>query len=313
MSLKLIFFGTPNFAVQILNEIFNSNFILECVVTNPDKKSGRGRKINKSPVKNFCLENNIETLHPETLTDSKFISKLKYFKADLFVVVAFKKLPKLVWEIPHLGTINLHGSILPNYRGAAPINWVIINQENETGVTTFYIDEKIDCGKIILIEKIKIENSETYDSLVNKMILVGKKLIMATLSEIKKGNNGYKQLEEKQLSLAPKLNKENTRINWSAPLDKIDSKIRGLSSYPGAWTQLSGDNKIIMIKIFKATIEFSKNRSNRENLLFVEDKIVITHKDGILICHEIQLPSKKRMQSKEVLNGNHLKPFFKVK
>ncbi len=313
MSLKLIFFGTPNFAVQILNEIFNSNFILECVVTNPDKKSGRGRKINKSPVKNFCLENNIETLHPETLTDSKFISKLKYFKADLFVVVAFKKLPKLVWEIPHLGTINLHGSILPNYRGAAPINWVIINQENETGVTTFYIDEKIDCGKIILIEKIKIENSETYDSLVNKMILVGKKLIMATLSEIKKGNNGYKQLEEKQLSLAPKLNKENTRINWSAPLDKIDSKIRGLSSYPGAWTQLSGDNKIIMIKIFKATIEFSKNRSNRENLLFVEDKIVITHKDGILICHEIQLPSKKRMQSKEVLNGNHLKPFFKAK
>tara|TARA_B100000575_G_scaffold268495_1_gene247443 strand:- start:110 stop:1051 length:942 start_codon:yes stop_codon:yes gene_type:complete len=313
MSLKLIFFGTPNFAVQILNEIFNSNFILECVVTNPDKKSGRGRKINKSPVKNFCLENNIETLHPETLTDSKFISKLKYFKADLFVVVAFKKLPKLVWEIPHLGTINLHGSILPNYRGAAPINWVIINQENETGVTTFYIDEKIDCGKIILIEKIKIENSETYDSLVNKMILVGKKLIMATLSEIKKGNNGYKQLEEKQLSLAPKLNKENTRINWSAPLDKIDSKIRGLSSYPGAWTQLSGDNKIIMIKIYKATIEFSKNRSNRENLLFVEDKIVITHKDGILICHEIQLPSKKRMQSKEVLNGNHLKPFFKAK
>ena len=313
MSLRLIFFGTPNFAIQILNEIYNSNFILVCVVTNPDKKSGRGRKINKSPVKNFCLENNIKTLHPESLTDSEFITKLKYFKADLFVVVAFKKLPKLVWEIPHLGTINLHGSVLPNYRGAAPINWVIINQESETGATTFYIDEKIDCGKIILIEKIKIENSETYDSLENKMILVGKKLMMATLHEIKKGNKGYKQLENRQLHLAPKLNKENTRIDWSAPLDKIDSKIRGLSSYPGAWTQLLGDNENIIIKIYNASIEISKNRSNPENLLIFKDKIIITHKDGILICHEIQLPSKKRMKSEEIINGNHLKAFFKAK
>ena len=313
MSLKLIFFGTPNFAVQILNEIYNSNFILECVVTNPDKKSGRGRKINKSPVKDYCLEKNIKTLHPESLTDTKFISKLKHFKADLFVVVAFKKLPKLVWEIPRLGTINLHASALPNYRGAAPINWVIINQESETGATTFYIDEKIDCGRIILIEKIKIENSETYDSLVDKMILVGKKLMIATFREIKKGNNGYEQLEERKLNSAPKLNKENTRIDWSAPLDKIDSKIRGLSSYPGAWTELSGNNKIIQIKIYKASIEYSKNRSNPKNLLFVNDKIIITHKEGILICHEIQLPSKRRMKSQEILNGNHLKPFFKAK
>lgn len=313
MSLKLIFFGTPNFAVQILNEICNSNFVLECVVTNPDKKSGRGRKINKSPVKDFCLENNIKILHPKSLTDTKFISKLKHFNADLFVVVAFKKLPKLVWEIPHLGTINLHCSALPNYRGAAPINWVIINQENETGITTFYIDEKIDCGKIILIEKIRIENSETYDSLEKKMILIGKRLIMMTLSEIKKGNDGYKQLDERKLSLAPKLNKENTRIDWSAPLDKIDSKIRGLSSYPGAWTELSGNNKIITIKIYKASIEFSKHESNPKNLLLLKDKIVITHQEGILICHQIQVPNKKRMESKEILNGNHLKPFFKAK
>ena len=313
MSLKLIFFGTPYFAVHVLNEIYNSNFDLECVVTNPDKKSGRGRKISKSPVKNFCLENNIKTLQPESLSDSKFISKLKYFKADLFLVVAFKKLPKLVWEIPHLGTINLHGSALPNYRGAAPINWVIINQENETGVTTFYINEKIDSGKIILIEKIKIENSETYDSLLNKMIFVAKKLIIATLIEIKNGNTGYKQLDEKKLSLAPKLNKENTRIDWSAPLDKIDSKIRGLSSYPGAWTELSGDNKIMTIKVYMASIEFSENKSNPENLLILKDKIIITHYEGVLICEEIQIPNKKRMKSLEILNGKHLKPFFRVK
>ena len=139
MSLKIVFFGTPDFAVYSLKEIYNSSFILECVVTNPDKKYGRGRKMNKSAVSNFCLDNNIKTLQPESFTDTVFISKLKQIKADLFVVVAFKKLPKLVWEIPPLGTINLHASILPDYRGAAPINWVIINQEKETGITTFYI------------------------------------------------------------------------------------------------------------------------------------------------------------------------------
>ena len=170
MSLKIVFFGTPDFAVYSLKEIYNSSFILECVVTNPDKKYGRGRKMNKSAVSNFCLDNNIKTLQPESFTDTVFISKLKQIKADLFVVVAFKKLPKLVWEIPPLGTINLHASILPDYRGAAPINWVIINQEKETGITTFYINDKIDSGKIILVEKIKIDKSETYDSLKNKMI-----------------------------------------------------------------------------------------------------------------------------------------------
>ena len=312
MSLKLIFFGTPEFAVQILDEIYNSNFILECVVTNPDKKSGRGRKMNKSAVKSFCLENNINTLQPENLNDAKFISKLKLFKADLFIVVAFKKLPKLVWEIPHLGTINLHGSVLPDYKGAAPINWVIINQEKETGITTFYIDEKIDCGKIILIEKIKIDNSETYDSLVKKMIFVGKKIIIETLHEVKRGNIGYEQLDNKNLNLAPKLNKENTRIDWSAPLNKINSKIRGLSSYPGAWTELTGDKNIIF-KIYKSTIKYSKNESNEENLLVLNDKIIITHFEGILICQEIQMPNKKRMKSIEILNGSHLKPFLRVK
>ena len=313
MSLKIIFFGTPDFAVHILNEIYKSDFILLSVVTNPDKKSGRGKKINKSAVKNFCENTNINILQPENFNDANFISKLKLFKADLFVVVAFKKLPKLVWDIPRLGTINLHGSVLPNYRGAAPINWVIINQENETGVTTFYVDEKIDSGKIILIEKIKIDKSETYDSLVNKMILVGKKIVIATLYEIMKGNHGYDQIEHKKFSLAPKLNKENTRIDWSAPLSEIDSKIRGLSSYPGAWTELVGSHKNIMIKIFKASIEFSKIQSNSENILFTEDKIIISHHEGILTCHEIQVPNKRRMKSLEILNGNHLKPFFRAK
>ncbi len=313
MSLKLIFFGTPDFAVHILNEIYKSNFILLSVVTNPDKKSGRGKKINKSAVKNFCENNNINILQPENFNDANFILKLKHFKADLFVVVAFKKLPKLVWDIPCLGTINLHGSVLPNYRGAAPINWVIINQENETGVTTFYVDEKIDSGKIILIEKIKIDKSETYDSLINKMILVGKKIVIATLHEIMKGNNGYEQIKHKNFSLAPKLNKENTRIDWTAPLSKIDSKIRGLCSYPGAWTEFVGDHTKMIIKIFKASIEFSKIQSNSENILILEDKIIITHREGILTCHEIQVPNKRRMKSLEILNGNHLKQFFRAK
>ena len=313
MSLKLIFFGTPDFAVHSLNEIYKSDFIIECVVTNPDKKSGRGRKITKSGVKNFCKKKNIKTLQPESLSDNEFVSKLKLFKADLFVVVAFKKLPKSVWEIPQLGTINLHASILPNYRGAAPINWVIIDNEKETGITTFYINEKIDCGRIILIKKIKIDKLETFDSLENKMIFLSKRIIISTLYEIKKGNNGYEQVYKKNLSLAPKLNKENTRIDWSAPLDKIDSKIRGLSSYPGAWTKLIGDNKIIIFKIFRASVDFFNNQSNSKNLILLKDKIIISHSEGNLICHEIQIPNKKRMKSKEILNGNHLKSFFRVK
>ena len=313
MSLKLVFFGTPDFAVHSLKEIYNSNFVLECVVTNPDKKSGRGRKINNSAVKNFCLENNIKTLQPETFTETEFILKLKCFQADLFVIVAFKKLPKLVWEIPPLGAFNLHASILPDYRGAAPINWVIINQQRETGITTFYINEKIDSGKIILIEKIKIDKSETYDSLKKKMILISKEIIISTLNEIVKGNKGHKQVYNKNLKLAPKLNKFNTRIDWSAPLDKIESKIRGLSSYPGAWTELITIEKSIILKIFSASIEYSEKESNPENILLVKDKIIITHYEGILICNEVQIPNKKRMKAKEILNGNHLKSFFKAK
>tara|TARA_Y100000004_G_scaffold192383_1_gene252808 strand:- start:445 stop:1386 length:942 start_codon:yes stop_codon:yes gene_type:complete len=313
MSLKLIFFGTPDFAVYSLKEIYKSHFTVKCVVTNPDKKSGRGRKINTSPVKNFCIENNIKTLQPESFTDSQFISKLKLFKADLFVVVAFKKLPKLVWAIPPLGTINLHASILPDFRGAAPINWVIINQQNKTGITTFFINDKIDSGKIILTEKIKINKLETFDTLEKKMILLSKKIIISTLHEVKKGNCGYSQVEKKNLNLAPKLNRENTRLNWSYPLDKIDAKIRGLSSNPGAWTNFIGKEGKMIVKIYSASVKLSKNHSNSENLLVLKDEIIITHKDGVLICHEIQIPNKKRMKSKEILNGKHLKSFFRVK
>ena len=313
MSLKIVFFGTPDFAVHSLKEIYNSNFVLECVVTNPDKKSGRGRKISRSAVRNFCSDNNIKTLQPEAFTETDFISRLKLLKADLFIVVAFKKLPKLVWEIPPLGTINLHASILPNYRGAAPINWVIINQQTETGITTFYINDKIDCGKIILIEKIKIDKSETYDSLKKKMILVSKRIIISTLNEIKKGNDGHEQESIKDLSLAPKLNKDNTRIDWSETLDKVESRIRGLSSYPGAWTELENKENRIILKIFSASIKYSKNESNPENILLLKDEIIITHSEGILICHEIQIPNKKRMKSREILNGNHLKSFLRAK
>ena len=313
MNNKVVFFGTPEFAVHSLNEIYKSNFIIQCVVTNPDKKSGRGRKKRMSAVKQFCIKNNIKTLQPQSFTENTFISELKLFKADVFIVVAFKKLPKLVWEIPTLGTINLHASILPNYRGAAPINWAIIDQQDETGITTFYINDKIDCGKIILIKRIKIDKYETYDSLENKMILASKKVIISSLNEVKKGNLGYKQPFIKNLSFAPKLNRDNTRIYWSDPLHKIDSTIRGLSSYPGAWTELMGDNRKIMIKIFKASIKFSRNESNSENLLLLRGKIIITHYEGILVCHEIQIPNKKRMSSIEILNGNHLKAFFRVK
>ena len=177
MSLKIVFFGTPDFAVHSLKEIYNSNFVLECVVTNPDKKSGRGRKIASSPVKKFCLVNRIKYHQPDNLKEKTFLSTLKSYNSDIYVVVAFRMIPKLVWSIPKIATFNLHASLLPEYRGAAPINWVLINQEKYTGLTTFIIDDKIDTGKILLQSQYKIKKREIFDSLQKELIKKGKKYV----------------------------------------------------------------------------------------------------------------------------------------
>ena len=218
---KIIFFGTPDFAVKSL-KVINDNFDVLCVVTSPDKKSGRGLKINESEVKRFSSNNNIPIKQPENLSNNDFLDEISSLGAELFIVVAFKKLPKEVFSIPALGTINLHASLLPDYRGAAPINWVLINNERITGVTTFFINEKIDHGDIILKQEILINDDDDFKSLYNRLSVIGSEVLLKTIKIVASGKAKIqKQDENKDLNIAPKLNARNTRINWNDNIDKI--------------------------------------------------------------------------------------------
>ena len=231
MKPKIIFFGTPDFAVGILNEIYQRQYSIDAVVTSADQKSGRGRKIKGSSVKDYCISKKIKLYQPISLKEKSFLSKLKRHNSDLFIVVAFRMIPKIVWSIPSMGTFNLHASLLPNYRGAAPINWAIINQEKVTGVTTFLIDEKIDTGKILLNSKYLIKKDETFDSLHYNLLKIGKPLVIETIEVLFNGNvSPQEQINCKNQKIAPKLTKENTKINWNNSLSQIVSFIKGLNS-----------------------------------------------------------------------------------
>ena len=302
---KIIFFGTPDFAVKSL-EAINDNFDVVCVVTSPDKKSGRGLKINESEVKRFSSDNNIQIKQPGNLTNKDFLDEISSFGAELFIVVAFRKLPREVFSIPVLGTINLHASLLPNYRGAAPINWVLINNEKITGVTTFFINEKIDHGDIILKEKVTISDDDDFKSLYNKLSIIGSKVLLKTIKIVASGKAKIqKQDESKDLNLAPKLNSSNTRINWNDNIDKILGMIRGLSPRPGSWTTLKNGDKEIRLKILKASLLSRSNFSESSigKVLVIKDEIHINSKDGIINCTKIQLENKKEMLAKDLLNG----------
>ena len=305
MKKKIIFFGTPSFAVTSLDKI-NSKFIVDYVVTSPDKRSGRGQKLNESDVKKYTLKNKIKTLQPSNLMDEEFINQIKGLKPDLIIVVAFRKLPTEVFNIPRHGTINLHASLLPNYRGAAPINWCLMNGEIKTGVTTFYINEKIDQGDILLQKEIMIKNEDDFGSLYTKLSEVGAELVVKTVEGI--FNNSLKPIKQNfidDLKLAPKLNSENTRINWSRSTSDIIGKIKGLSPKPGAWTMIKNGENRFRLKILKAMKE--KGPLLKNNLI---GKIVINNgelriynEDGAINCSVIQLENKREMTSKELLNG----------
>ena len=305
MKPKIIFFGTPIFAVGILNEIRKRDFIIEAVVTSPDKKAGRGRKLTGSEVKKYCVSKNIKLYQPQDLNNSTFISNLKSHNADIFVVVAFRIIPKIVWSIPKKGTFNLHASLLPNYRGAAPINWVIINQEKITGLTTFFIDKKIDTGKILLKQKYKINKTETFDSLHYNLMEIGKKLVIKTINLIfiKKINPQIQKISGKNLKLAPKLNKMNTKINWEDSLEKIVSFINGLNSYPGAWSEIIENKKIDTFKIYECEPEYNIHNISENKILVINKQIKISHKEGFLIIKSLKLANKKRLSNTELLNG----------
>ena len=302
-NLKLIFFGTPKFAVDSLHEI-NLNYSINCVVTSPDRKAGRGQKITQSEVKNYAEKNNIQILQPDNLNDKEFINKIKEINPDIIIVVAFRKLPAEIFSIPKYGTINLHASLLPNYRGAAPINWCLINNEAKTGVTTFFINEKIDQGDILLKEEVNISDKDNFGSLYIKLSSVGSRLLIKTIKGVlSKSLKASKQDFDESLKIAPKLSKENTRIDWNKSQKEIIGMIRGLSPKPGAWTILkNGDNEIRM-KILEAKKANSSSTKKIGKFLVNNGEIHINNGIDTINCTYIQLENRKAMSAKELING----------
>ena len=295
--------GTPQFAVTSLDTIFRSKHELLGVVTSTDKPAGRGNKIQQSAVKKYAIENNISIYQPEKLKDESFIKNLQELNADLFVVVAFRMLPEIIWKIPKKGTINLHASILPNYRGAAPVNWAIINGEKESGVTTFFINEKIDTGDVLQNEKISIVDGQTAGELHDKLMLVGSKLLIKTINTIEKGN--YKTIKQKKTEnqrVAPKLRRENTKIDWSKSAFSIRQLILGLNPYPGAWTLLSNNGRELNFKIFN--VKTSNLKVPKKTILLKENKLYVGTKNNALELLEIQLEGKKKMHVNDFIKGN---------
>jgi methionyl-tRNA formyltransferase len=303
MSLKVVFMGTPGFAVTTLAAILGSKHKIVGVVTAVDKPAGRGKKISASAVKDYALAQQLPLLQPSSLKDPTFISDLQALKADVFVVVAFRMLPKVVWSIPQKGTFNLHASILPAYRGAAPINWAIINQEKESGVTTFLIDEKIDTGNVLLQEKIQLENGETASSLHDKLASLGGKVTIGTLEALENGIEAQPQLTDGTEKDAPKLTKENTRIDWNKSLDEIEAQINGLSPYPVAWTELCENEKTARLKIYSVKTELCSHDYPQQRIVIENKQMKVAHSQGFLICESIQMPNKRRMEVKDLLNG----------
>lgn len=296
--------GTPDFAVGCLNALVNSNHNVEAVITAPDRAAGRGKKIIQSEIKKYTNSNNLRLLQPINLKDEKFINELKSINADIFVVVAFRMLPKIVWEIPEKGTINLHASILPQLRGAAPIHWAIINGLKETGVTTFFINEKIDFGDVIEKSKVKIDSSENTGQLYEKLKTKGSELLLSSLKIIEKNNfKSTKQTNPKELLLAPKLNKNNTRINWNNKGESIFNFVRGLNPYPSAWTKNKKTDKILKLFNVVFHLEQNNNKNLAGTLLFENNSIKIITIDGYLEVLELQLEGKKRMSNLEFING----------
>ena len=297
--------GTSEFGVPTLDQIAN-NFNLLAIVTNYDKPSGRGLKIRNSAVKEYALKKNIELLQPKNLKDQSFIEKIKKFKPDFIIVVAFRMLPKVIWSIPNLGTINLHASLLPDYRGAAPINWALINGEKYTGVTTFFIDDKIDTGDILLQKKIKINKTDNAEDLHNSLSKIGSLLMYETINKVVNNNiKPIKQGSNKIYKTAYKLNKENVKINWESRPIEIYNKIRGLSPHPGARTTII-DTKFKIKKniiIYDCDYKLINNGLNPGHIIISKNNFKISCTDGFIQLKDIKIEGKKRMKIKPFLNG----------
>jgi methionyl-tRNA formyltransferase len=295
--------GTPEFAVTILEGILLANYKVVGVITAPDRPAGRGQKIHKSAVKLFSQSKNLNTLQPTNLKDETFLSNLENLNANLQIVVAFRMLPKKVWQMPKLGTFNLHASLLPDYRGAAPINWAIINGEKKSGVTTFFIDEKIDTGEIILQSQIMINPSENAGSLHDKLMKLGTKLVIKTIEQIEFCSVKTHAQSTEKTKTAHKLNKDNCKINWNSSVESIYNKVRGLNPYPAAWGLLSNGNKQFNIKIYKVQKHLVKHNFQIGKLIITKKSIKIAVTEGYIELINFKFPGKRQMDTTSFLNG----------
>ncbi|AUC75969.1 methionyl-tRNA formyltransferase [Olleya sp. Bg11-27] len=303
-TIKIVFMGTPDFAVTTLKTILDHNYTVVGVITAPDKPAGRGRKLNESAVKVFAKEKGLHILQPTNLKNPAFLEELKALEADLQIIVAFRMLPKLVWDMPKHGTFNLHASLLPNYRGAAPINWAIINGETKTGVSTFFIDERIDTGEMILQQDIAIDPSENAGSLHDKLMTIGSDLVIDTIKRIETGTvKTTPQPEDAIIRTAYKLDRDNCKIDFSNTMDDIYNKIRGLSPYPAAWCELVNNNDVLDIKIYKAEKEIESHSLENGTIISDKSTLKVAVKEGFIKILDLKLPGKRNMDVKSLLNG----------
>jgi methionyl-tRNA formyltransferase len=313
-ALRIIFMGTPEFAVHSLEILVQHKFNVVAVITAPDKPQGRGQKLTPSPVKECALKHNLPVLQPTNLKSPEFLAELKTYEANLQIVVAFRMLPEVVWAMPALGTFNLHASLLPQYRGAAPINWAIINGEKETGVTTFFLKHEIDTGSIIFQEKESILETDDVGTLYERLMHKGAGLVLKTVQAIERGEYpSQPQNESSEVKHAPKIFKEDCEINWSQPSKKVIDFVRGLCPYPAAWTLLNGK----VFKIFKcskvtvnsqqstvnsglSTVDYGQYSTDNKTYLHIKTS------DGWISINEFQPEGKKRMSVSEFFRGNKL-------
>ena len=327
-DLRIVYMGTPDLAVEALRQLVEGGYNVVGVITMPDKPAGRGHKIQYSPVKQYALEQNLPLLQPEKLKDEAFVQALREWKADLQIVVAFRMLPEVVWSMPRLGTFNLHASLLPQYRGAAPINWAVINGDTETGITTFFLKHEIDTGEVIQQVRVPIADTDNVEIVHDKLMMLGGKLVVETVDAIL--NGVVKPVPQEEMAVvgelrpAPKIFKETCRIDWNQPVKKVYDFIRGLSPYPAAWSELvSPEGEVVVVKIFE-TEKYIRNEGKRcrnsrgcfckVGSIETDGKkyIKVAVPGGFVSVLSLQLPGKKRLKTDELLRGFRLTNEYKM-
>lgn len=319
-DIRIVFMGTPDFAVPTLDALVQGGYNVVGVITMPDKPAGRGHKVQYSPVKQYALDHNLPLLQPEKLKDEQFLADLRAWQADLQIVVAFRMLPEVVWNMPRMGTFNLHAALLPQYRGAAPLNWAVINGDKATGATTFFLDHQIDTGRIILKEPLEIGDEENVGSVHDRMMEMGKGLVTRTVDLLVEAEGDVTRIPTidqetlvadleastgiSELRPAPKIFKETCEMHFTEPVRKLHNLVRGLSPYPAAWTTLG---ELSPVKVYRTSIVSEGKPQDPESIgkILTDNKsyLQIVCADGILALEELQLPGKKRMEVRALLNG----------